>query len=342
MEHSHPASAHAAVPVSHAVEVVAVDSATADDVRELHPNRLSLALSVFVLMAITSAVLADVHEQKSFASPEEGMSALVEAVRANDQPAVLALLGAGGQDLIDSGDPAADAQRRKAFLKAYAAANKIVLEENSTRAVLVIGRNEWPMPIPLVKSTAGWRFDTQHAAEEILRRHIGRNELAAIQVCLAIVDAEHEYAAQDPDGDGIPGYASKFASSAGKRDGLYWETVEGEPLSPLGPLLAAAVREENKMSDSAAIEPYHGYFYRMLAQQGKDASGGAHDYQINGKMIGGFAVVAYPARYGVSGVVSFIVNQDGVIYQKDLGPNTTALASEMAAFNPDPSWKRAP
>jgi DUF2950 family protein len=323
--------------------VEAVDSIAAGDMQPYRClKRFPVLFFAFALMALPPSALAETQVQKNFASPEEGMSALVEAIRMNDQPTLRTLLGVGGQDLINSGDPAADTQRRKAFLKAYAVANRIVIEAHNTRAVLVIGRNEWPMPIPLVKLPEGWRFDTQHAAEEILRRHIGRNELAAAQVCLAIVDAEREYAAQDPDGDGVPGYASKFVSSAGKRDGLYWETSEDELLSPLGPLLAAAAREGDTAVGSTVLEPYHGYFYRILARQGKDAAGGAYDYQINGKMLGGFAAIAYPARYGVSGVMSFIVNQDGVVYQKDLGQNTAALVSEMTVFNPDPSWKRVP
>jgi hypothetical protein len=195
------------------------------------------------------------------------------------------------------------------------------------------------MPIPLVKGEEGWRFDTHRAAEEILNRHIGRNELAAIQVCLAIVDAQREYATQDADGDGVPGFASKFVSSPGKRDGLYWETREDEPLSPIGPLLAAAA---NEGADSTGLTPFHGYLYRMLTKQGKNAPGGAYDYRANGKLLGGFAVLAYPARYGLSGVVSFMVNQDGVVYQKDLGQNTATLAAKMTEFDPDPSWRRAP
>ena len=270
------------------------------------------------------------------------MQAFLEAIKLNDPSVLQTLLGADGLQLFDSGDAAADAQWRKRFLNAYADANKVVLKENNTRAVLTVGRDEWPMPIPLVKSQEGWRFDTQHAAEEILNRHIGRNELAAIQVCLAIVDAEREYATQDVDGDGVPGFTSKFVSSPGKRDGLYWETREDEPLSPVGPLLAAAAQEGAVTSDSTVLTPFHGYLYRMLTKQGQNAPGGAYDYQVNGKLLGGFAAIAFPARYGTSGVVSFMVNQDGVVYQKDLGQNTAALAAEMTEFDPDPSWKRAP
>jgi Protein of unknown function (DUF2950) len=277
--------------------------------------------------------------QKSFASPETGITALVEAVKANDQPMLRGILGPHGKKLISSGDTVADQQSREAFIKAYNEANKIVFE-GETQAVLVIGQDEWPMPIPLVKSPAGWHFNSPQGEKEILTRRIGRNELAAIQVCLAIVDAAHEYAALDVDGDRIPEYAPQFVSTPGKHDGLYWQTKENEPPSPLGPLLAAATREGYTDSVSKPLAPYHGYFYRILTKQGNDAPGGAHDYLIRGHMIGGFAVIAYPARYGVSGIMSFLVNQDGVVYEQNLGKNTTAIASKMTTFNPDASWRQ--
>ena len=289
------------------------------------------------LIATAPVALAATAAQKSFASPEAGITALVEAVKANDQPMLGAILGPHGKTLISSGDTVADQQYREAFIKAYNEANKLVFE-GDTQAVLVIGQDEWPMPIPLVKSPAGWRFDTPQGEKEILTRRIGRNELAAIQVCLAIMDAAHEYAALDVDGDGIPEYARQFVSTPGKRDGLYWETQGNEPLSPLGPLLAAATSEG--YTNSRPLAPYHGYFYRILTKQGKDAPGGAYDYLFKGHMIGGFAVIAYPARYGASGIMSFMVNQDGLVYEQNLGKNTTAIASKMTTFNPDASWRQ--
>ena len=295
-----------------------------------------------VLLLAMPAAANDFFIQTRFATAEEGMQAFVEAIKLNDPTVLQTLLGAEGLQLFDSGDAAADAQWRKRFLNAYADANKVVLEENNSRAILTVGRDRWPMPIPLVKSEEGWRFDTRHAAEEILNRHIGRNELAAIQVCLAIVDAEREYATQDADGDGVPGFASKFVSTPGTHDGLYWETREDEPLSPVGPLLAGAAHEGPVTADSTLLTPFHGYLYRMLPKQGKNAPGGAYEYQVNGKMLGGFAVIAFPAHYGVSGVVSFMVNQDGVVYQKDLGQETATLVAEMTEFDPDSSWRRAP
>lgn len=342
-----PTSGHEAMPVFIVAGAVAAggsimeaEAITAGDMRLfLHFGQLSFAILIVLLLAMPSAASSEFFVQTTFSSAEEGMQAFVDTIKLNDPSVLQTLLGADGLELFDSGDAAADAQWRKQFLKAYADANKVVLQENNTRAILTVGRNEWPMPIPLVKSEKGWRFDTHHAAEEILHRHIGRNELAAIQVCLAIVDAEREYATQDADGDGVPGFASRFVSSPGKRDGLYWETREGEPLSPVGPLLAAAGNDGSVTSD---LTPFHGYLYRILGKQGKNAPGGAYDYRANGKLLGGVAVLAYPAHYGMSGVVSFMVNQDGVVYQKDLGQNTAALAAEMTEFDPDPTWRRAP
>ena len=300
---------------------------------------LRAAVSTWTLIATATMALAAAPEQKNFASTEAGSTALVEAIKSNDEVALGSILGPDGSQLISSGDEVADTQSREAFIKAYNDAHKLVLQ-GDTQAILVIGKDEWPMPIPLVKSQDGWHFDTTRGAKEILDRRIGRNELNAIQVCLAIVDAERDYVAKDPDGDGIPEYASKFVSTPGKHDGLYWETSSEEPPSPLGPLLAAAARDGYANSESSSLEPYHGYFYKILTKQGKDAPGGAHDYLVNGQMIGGFAVIAFPARYGASGIMSFIVNQDGVVYEKDLGENTAAMASQMTTFNPDPSWKR--
>lgn len=295
---------------------------------------LRRVLCGFVLLVATPVALA---AQKTFATPEAGIAALVEAVKTNDQAVLRAILGDHGENLVSSGDAVADAQNRDRFIAAYNDAHKI--ERNGdTQARLVIGKDEWPMPIPLLKSNDGWRFDTRQGEQEILDRRIGRNELAAIEVCRAIVDAEREYVAKDRDKNGILEYARKLVSAPGQHDGLYWEPAPGEPPSPLGPLLAAAAEEG--YAAKGALSPYHGYFYRILTKQGKDAPGGAYDYIAKGKLIGGFAVVAYPARYGASGIMTFIVNHDGVVYQKDLGKNTAQIASTMTTFNPDPSWKQ--
>lgn len=277
--------------------------------------------------------------QKTFASPAEAVDAMVDAVKSGDAVRLRAILGPGGGKLINSGDEVADAQHHKEFAVNYETAHKIKTEGDA-RAILLIGKDEWPMPIPLVKQGDSWRFDTRQGSEEILKRRIGKNELSAIEVVRAIVDAQREYVAKDQDQNGLLEYAPKFVSAPGKRDGLYWKAAGSEPQSPLGPLIAAAARDGYAPTATLAIEPYHGYYYRILTRQGKDAPGGAYDYIVKGRMIGGFAVVAYPARYGASGITTFIVNHDGVVYEKDLGKSTAILAEKMTAFDPDASWKR--
>jgi hypothetical protein len=277
--------------------------------------------------------------QQSFDSPQAGITALIKAVKANDRAALRAIFGPEGSKLLSSGDAVADARSRAAFSKAYDEASKVVLE-GEAQATLVIGKDEWPLPIPLVRYPDGWRFDTVKGEDEILKRRIGRNELETMQVCLAIVDAEHEYAARHLDRDGVPVYASRFTSRPGKRDGLYWPTRANEAPSPLGALLAAAADEGYARPGMLRHNPYHGYYYRLLTSQGEDAPDGARDYLVKGKMIGGFAVIAYPARYGASGVMSFFVNHDGVIYEKDLGQNTKTVAAAITTFNPGAGWKK--
>jgi hypothetical protein len=207
-----------------------------------------------------------------------------------------------------------------------------------------VGSDEWPFPIPIVKAGNGWRFDTGAGKQEILARRVGGNELKAIQVCLAYVDAQKEYAMKKArQGEGLLEYAQKFVSTPGKQDGLYWEAGEGQEQSPIGPLFSAA-RDQGYSGKPLGEEPepYHGYFYRILTAQGKNAPGGAQDYVVGGKMIGGFALIAYPAHYGASGVMTFIVNHDGVVYQKKLGKDTKKAAQAMKAFNPDKTWTRVP
>lgn len=298
-------------------------------VRLLQKPMFSLAPLLF--MSLAFAVQAT-----HFPSPEAGVTALIEAVKANDPAMLRALLGRKADRLARSGDPVADQKGREAFLKSYEEEHRIVSESDS-RAILMIGHDQWPLPFPLVKSAKGWHFHAARGEQEIIIRRIGRNELSAIQVCLAIVDAQREYITQDRDANGTLEYAAKFVATAGKKDGLYWPTAESEPPSPLGPLLAAAASEGYR---AMPLAPYHGYFYRMLGKQGKDAQGGAYDYFSNGKMTGGFAVIAYPARYGVSGIMTFMVNQDGLVYEKNLGRQTKAIAEKMTTFNPDANWKR--
>jgi hypothetical protein len=280
-------------------------------------------------------------QQKTFKSPEDSVKSLIEAVRAHDTKEVLAIFGPEGKEIISTGDKVQDRATGERFIKAYDEMNKLEKETDS-KVILVIGNEEWPFPIPIVKKGESWFFDTKAGKEELLNRRIGRNELDTIQTCLAYVDAQREYALKDQDGDGLLAYAQKFWSTKGKRDGLYWEAKEGEEQSPMGPLAAEAVREgytPRKPGDKPM--PFHGYFYRILKTQGKNAPGGAYDYVVKGKMIGGFGLVAYPSEYGASGVMTFIVNHDGVVYEKDLGVGTTNIANAMTKFDPDQTWKKA-
>jgi hypothetical protein len=274
--------------------------------------------------------------QRTFASPDEAAQAFAAAVKANNTKAMLAVLGEDAQPLINSGDPVADRNARDRFLHSYEEVHSMVPGEGGD-IVLQVGTDDWPFPIPLVKSDAGWRFDAAAGKQEILDRRIGRNELSAIQACLAYVDAQHEYYERDPDHDALLQYAQKLASSPGKRDGLYWEAKPNEEESPLGPNFARARAEGYALGKGA---PYYGYVFHILTAQGPAAAGGAYDYLAHGKMIGGFGLVAYPAKWDSSGVMTFVVNQDGVVFQKDLGPNTAAAAKAIKTFNPDDTWKR--
>jgi len=278
-------------------------------------------------------------KQRTFASPEEAVEALVTALRSNDVNALEAIFGPGSRDLIMSGDPVKDQSGRELFLKFYDEKNR--LEETADKVFLFVGDDDWPLPIPIVKRDALWRFDAKEGMDEILARRIGQNELSVIQVCLAYVDAQREYVIKDRDTDGLLEYTQKFRSDPGKKNGLYWNVKEGEEQSPLGPLVAAAHEKGYTAKQSGGKPvPYHGYYYRILKAQGKNAPGGAYDYMVNGQMIGGFALVAYPARYASSGVMTFIVNHDGVVYEKDLSDNTENAALAMKLFNPDGTWKK--
>jgi len=294
---------------------------------------------LFALLAPSFMTLAAPAGQKSYTSPEAAIAALVDAVKSNNKVKLSVILGSHGSKLISSGDAVADAHGRTTFVKAFNEANKLVFEGDA-KAVLAIGKDDWPFPIPLVKSDNTWKFDTGQGEQEILNRRIGRNELAAIQVCLAIVDAEREYAASHLENNGVPRYTSKIVSTPSKRDGLYWPAKPSETPAPLGPLVAAAANEGYTPDRSRVLAPYHGYFYRILTAQGKDASGGEYEYFIKGKMIGGFAVIAYPARYGASGIQTFIVNHDGVVFEKDIGQDTAAVAPRIDRYNPDATWKQ--
>ena len=280
--------------------------------------------------------------QKTFATPQEGVAALVEAVRAGNVNALLELMGPGSKSWLSSGDSVADRAEWTKFLEAYDKKNSIAMD-GADKAILDAGEGDWSFPAPLVKQGDRWVFDGNAGREEVLNRRVGRNELDTVQTLLAIVDAQREYATRSADGKGLIAYASRFRSSPGKKDGLYWPTKAGDPPSPLGPLVVQAVSEGYGGTAKASTQPaYHGYHYRLLTAQGKDASGGAFDYMVNGKLFGGFAVVAWPASYGNSGVQTFIVNHDGVVYAKDLGPASATEAAKMKRFDPGPGWTRVP
>jgi hypothetical protein len=306
---------------------------------------LSCALALFVIVMFqgaAEAARAARFTQYTFGTPEAAVEAMVKAFRNNNEAELYTdlytLFGSGSGTMISSGDKVADRESRAKFIKLYDEKNRMEIT-GDRKAILHVGNNDWPFPIPLVKIGNNWSFDTKRGKEEILSRRIGENELGAIQTCLAIADAQREYAAVDRDGNGLLEYAQKFTSTNGKMDGLYWEVKQGENLSPLGPLVAKARNEGYKKGEKPV--PYRGYFFRILTSQGKDSHGGAYSYLVKDKMVGGFALVAYPASYGVSGVKTFIVNHEGVVYEKDLGTKTAKQAQSMSAFNPDKSWGKA-
>lgn len=309
--------------------------------RMKHPSARILpgyALALIVVVMFQGTVLAAQAKQKTFDTPEAAVGALVQALRDNSEKELLALFGPGNAAMISSGDEVEDREQSAKFLQHYDEKNR--LENAGERKIILhLGNNDWPFPIPIVKTGEHWRFDTKLGKEEIMSRRIGRNELATIQTCLAIVDAEREYATMDREGDGLLKYAQKFWSDKGKKNGLYWEPAPGEKPSPLGPFVAEAQSKGYQKGKKPV--PYNGYFFRILTAQGKDAHGGAYSYLVKGKMVGGFALVAYPASYGASGVKTFIVNHEGVVYEKDLGPKTAERAKSMKDFNPDKTWEKS-
>jgi len=279
--------------------------------------------------------------QKTFASADDAAKGLVEAVRAKNVDGLLAVVGPDSSSWLFSGDLVQDRNDWARFLAAYD--QKHAVTEKDGRAILEVGDDAWPFPAPIVKRGDKWAFDTHAGRDEIVNRRIGRNELDVIQTLLAIVDAQREYAATDADGNGFADYAKKFRSSPGKKDGLFWPTEGGAAASPLGPLVATAASEGygKEPRKDAGPQAYRGYHYKILTKQGKSAPGGAFDYMVGNKLLGGFAVVAWPATYRVSGVTTFLVNYDGTVYEKDLGPQTASIASAMTVFNPDKTWRKA-
>jgi hypothetical protein len=298
-------------------------------------HRLGLAL----VLASTPLLAADEPPaQTMFASPEAAMKAIVAAVRADDQAKLDAILGAGSHDIISSGDDIDDKAQGKRF--AALATERTRFETLDSGAVIAhIGKDDWPFAIPLVKDGEQWRFDLAAGQQELLNRRVGRNELRAIATCHAYVDAQFEYASRARNGDGKRAYAQKVRSDPGQKNGLYWEDPTGKEPSPLGPLMAEAAAEGyTEQSPDAAPRPYHGYFYRVLTSQGPNAAGGARSYVKDGRMIGGFAMIAYPAEYGSSGVMTFLVGPPGIVYQKNLGEKTPEAAAAIKTYDPDDSW----
>jgi len=281
------------------------------------------------------------QKPKEFPSPQAASDSLVEALRAEDPARLKQILGPGADDILSSGDSAADRSDVARFLSLYDTKHRVEPGQDDV-STLVLGPDDWPFPVPIVKSGGGYVFDTDTGKEEILNRRIGRNELDAQQVCLAIADAQREYVRLNPTGATLPEYARKCVSDAGTKDGLYWPTTEGEPDSPLGPLVASATAEGYVATGgpTGGMRPYHGYQYRLLTSQGSHANGGAFDYVVDGRLIGGFAVVAYPAQYGNSGIMTFITNHEGIVYQRDLGSDTAKAAGSMTEFDPGSGWTK--
>lgn len=273
-------------------------------------------------------------KQQTFSSPEQAADALTAAIRKNDDKAVADILGSSWRDFVPGTQQHEDAQRDK-FLAAWDEAHKIEMQGDN-KALVAVGKTGFTMPIPIVKDGSGWRYDAEAGRNEIAARYIGRNELTTIQTLLAVVDAEREYATLDPLKAGVGTYARRLLSSPGKKDGLYWETKPGETESPLGPLVARA-----QPGDRDGAKGYFGYHYRLLYSQGPDAPGGARSYIVNGRMIGGFAAIAWPVRYGETGVSTFMVSDAGVVYERDLGPETAQRAAAITTFNPDKDWQKS-
>jgi len=305
----------------------------------LFPIKTGVMLLVVSVLAVLPFPLCASDAGQVFATPEEAATALGRAATSTNHAVLGTIFGTASKQLVNP-DEVQGATELADFAAAFNITNRLVLESDS-RMFLEVGPNSWPFPIPLVKVTGGWQFDTAAGSEELLNRRIGRNELDILRVLRACVQAQREYASRDRDGDGVLEYAQKLISSPGQTDGLYWRFSLNGEVSPLGPLAAYAQGEgySRKSANTAGPRPFHGYFFKMLDRQGKHAPGGKYDYVINGNMIGGFAFVAWPAEYGESGVMTFIVNQQGRVHQCDLGANTAKTVRKLRAYDPDKSWQ---
>ena len=310
-------------------------------------DRMTLRLTLAFLFLIATAVVAGAQTLSSqvFPTPQAAVQAVTDATKGKDRAALQAIFGPDLKQLL-SGDDVADHNSFDEFAQFVAEATKLETKTDS-RMTLLVGNEEWPFPIPIVKNGSGWSFDTKAGTEEIFNRRIGRNEIAAMLTAQAYAIAQWEYFdGDDRDHDQVSEYAQRLFSSAGRQDGLYWETVADDEPSPLGPLVAFARKEgytkKTPVATTQSANPFNGYHFKILTRQGKSAPGGAYNYIINGNMIAGFALVAYPATWGNSGVMSFVINQEGRVYEKDLGPKTAQMAAAMTEYNPDPSWKFVP
>jgi len=300
---------------------------------------VTITLTMATLLAATPAARA-AKSQPVFATPDQAVLALIEVVAASDLPRLIALMGPGSDDLVSNSDPETGRRNREVFAVAIAEGWRLV-DRLPKGKVLVVGNEDWPFPVPLVQGPGGWRFDSAAGREEVIDRRIGRNELGAIKVCQTYVVAQGIYASRSHDGKPAGLYARRVGSAPGTQNGLYWPVVRGGPRSPLGELAADASDETAaRAPNSSGRTPFHGYYYRILESQGPAAPGGAVEYVVNGEMSGGFAMVAFPAQYDVTGVMTFIINRDGVVYEKDLGAATSATAATMTRFNPDPTWHK--
>ena len=298
-----------------------------------------VSLSTAWAQAPKPAKTAPAAAQPAFATPDDAVKALVTAMRAGDRKAVTALMGPGSDFWLFTGDDVADKDEWTRFLSNYDKKNSLA-RSGDAKAMLLIGDDEWVLPAPLVKKGERWTFDGAAGSNETTNRRVGRNELNTIQTLLAIVDAQNEYAQNDADRNGVADYARRFISTPGTRDGLYWPVAAGAPQSPLGPLVGEATKE-GYGAQKTEPKAYHGYHFRLLTAQGPDAKGGAYDYVAQKMLLGGFAVIAWPSKYGASGVMTFLVNHDGVVFEKDLGAGTAATVAKIARFNPDKTWKRS-
>jgi hypothetical protein len=308
-----------------------------DQTNRLVLQRAARALACVSLAAcLACSTSSSASHQRTFQTPEEAAKALIDVAKKGGVPDLLAILGPDAKELVDSSNAVTARHNREVFTIAAAEGWKLV-DEGTDSKTLVVGHEEWPFPVPIVKGTSGWRFDTAAGTEEVIARRIGRNELAAIHICQTYVTAQHLYAQHGHDGKPAGLFATRFQSDRGKQNGLYWPVKRGEKRSPLGDLVAEA--EGHASGAGGQPSPFHGYYFKILTAQGPAASGGAKDYVVNGDLSGGFALVAWPAQYDATGVMTFLVNRDGIVRQKDLGAGTDGVARSMASYNPDESWE---